>query len=263
MLLYENIVLLVSGLCLFWLAVLGASLGSFVDCAASRWAFGQDPFAGRSHCAVCGHTLGVRDLIPLLSYLFHRGRCRFCGERIPVDCVVAETAGAVCFVALGLCFGFQLELAQWLVFAVLLLCISFADWHKRIIPDWTLVALSVNRIIWVLVLDRELRRFMLDTLAAWSVPAALLVLVLLAEWVVGRDVMGGGDLKLLFVLALYLSWAQLLLTLLTGCLIGLVWAAATGGGRKDALAFGPFLAVGTMVTVCLGGPLLEWYFRLF
>ena len=87
MLLYENIVLLVSGLCLFWLAVLGASLGSFVDCAASRWAFGQDPFAGRSHCAVCGHTLGVRDLIPLLSYLFHRGRCRFCGERIPVDCV--------------------------------------------------------------------------------------------------------------------------------------------------------------------------------
>ena len=89
------------------------------------------------------------------------------------------------------------------------------------------------------------------------------VLVLLAEWVVGRDVMGGGDLKLLFVLALYLSWAQLLLTLLTGCLIGLVWAAATGGGRKDALAFGPFLAVGTMVTVCLGGPLLEWYFRLF
>ena len=202
MLLYENIVLLVSGLCLFWLAVLGASLGSFVDCAASRWAFGQDPFAGRSHCAVCGHTLGVRDLIPLLSYLFHRGRCRFCGERIPVDCVVAETAGAVCFVALGLCFGFQLELAQWLVFAVLLLCISFADWHKRIIPDWTLVALSVNRIIWVLVLDRELRRFMLDTLAAWSVPAALLVLVLLAEWVVGRDVVGGGELKLVFVLAL-------------------------------------------------------------
>ena len=87
--------------------------------------------------------------------------------------------------------------------------------------------------------------------------------MLLAEWVVGRDVMGGGDLKLLFVLALYLSWAQLLLTLLTGCLIGLVWAAATGGGRKDAVAFGPFLAVGTMVTVCLGGPLLEWYFRLF
>ena len=176
---------------------------------------------------------------------------------------MAEAAGAGCFVALGLCFGFQLELAQWLVFAVLLLCISFADWHKRIIPDWTLVALSVNRIIWVLVLDRELRRFMLDTLAAWSVPAALLVLVLLAEWVVGRDVMGGGDLKLLFVLALYLSWAQLLLTLLTGCLIGLVWAAATGGGQKDAVAFGPFLAVGTMVTVCLGGPLLEWYFRLF
>ena len=96
-----------------------------------------------------------------------------------------------------------------------------------------------------------------------AVPAVLLALVLGMERIMGREAMGGGDVKLLFALALYLSWAELLLTLLAGCLQGFVWAALTGGRKGTAVPFGPFLSAGALLTVCFGEPVLDWYFGLF
>lgn len=254
--------LLTAYLC-FWLAVFGAVLGSFLDCAASRWAAGDPhPFAGRSRCSSCGHTLGARDLVPVFSYLARQGRCRCCGEKIPAECLIAELAGAAAFVCAGLRFGLSPELGQWLVFAAVLLALSLTDAAKRIIPDKLLLLLAVNRAVWFFVLGRGVRE-VLTAVKALAVPAVLLALVLVMEKVLGREAMGGGDMKLLFVLALYLTWAELFLTLLAGCVLGLLWAALTGGKRETAMPFGPFLAVGAVLTVCCGGPVLEWYFGLF
>ena len=247
----------------FWLAILGAVAGSFIDCAVSRWAAGGRMFAGRSQCAACGRTLGAAELVPVFSWLFRRGRCRYCGGKIPADCLAAELAGAAGFVCLGLEFGPEPELLQWLVWAGLLLALSLTDWARRIIPDGILVALAVNRLGWVLFLGEDANRVLWSALGACSIPAALLALVLLAERLIEREVMGGGDVKLLFVLALYLDWAQLLLTLLAGCLLGLAWAALPGGRRRASVAFGPFLAVGAAFTVCFGGPLIQMYLGLF
>ncbi len=222
--------LLTAYLC-FWLAVLGAVLGSFLDCAASRWAAGDPhPFAGRSRCSSCGHALGTRDLVPVFSFLLRRGRCRYCGAGIPAGCLAAELAGAAVFACLGARFGWTPELGQWLVWAALLLALSLTDWAKRIIPDKLLLALAANRAVWFFVL--------------------------------GHGARGGGDVKLLAVLALYLGWAELFLTLLAGCLLGLLWAALTGGKTGTAMPFGPFLAAGAVLTVCCGGPVLDWYFGL-
>lgn len=246
----------------FWLAAFGAVTGSFLDCAASRWGLGDPhPLAGRSRCASCGHTLGARDLIPVFSYLFRRGRCRYCGERIPAECLWAELAGAAGFACLGLRFGLCPALGQWLVLAVLLLALSLTDAVKRIIPDRLLVLLAANRAVWFLVLGQGVREA-LEAVKACAVPAALLALVLAMEKLLGREAMGGGDIKLLFVLALYLRWAELLLALLAGCVLGLLWAGLTRRRTGTAMPFGPFLAAGAALTVCCGGPVLEWYFGL-
>lgn len=139
--------LLTAYLC-FWLAVLGAVLGSFLDCAASRWAAGDPhPFRGRSRCGSCGHTLGARDLVPVFSFLLRRGRCRWCGEAIPARCLVSELAGAAAFLCLGLRFGLSLELGQWFAFAALLLALSLTDWAARILPDKLLLLLAANRAV--------------------------------------------------------------------------------------------------------------------
>ena len=96
-----------------------------------------------------------------------------------------------------------------------------------------------------------------------SLPRGKAALVLLAEKFMGREDMGGGDIKLLFALALYLNWIRMLMALLAGCLAGLVLAALMGKKRSAAVPFGPFLAVGALAAVCFGDPLLQWYFSLF
>ena len=164
----------------FWLAVLGAVLGSFLDCAVSRWAAGEAPFRGRSRCAACGHTLGAGDLVPVFSFLLLRGRCRYCGERIPAECPAAELAGALALGCLAAHFGPVPELGQWAVWAALLLALSLTDRAKRLLPDKLLLALLANRAVWFVLLGHGARE-----LAAMgkscAVPAALLALVLRME----------------------------------------------------------------------------------
>lgn len=246
----------------FWLAVFGAVLGSFLDCAVSRWASGKPWVKGRSQCDACSHELGLGDLIPVFSYLLRRGRCAYCGERIPAQCLAAELAGALGMACLALRYGLTLELGQWAVLAALLLAVSLADWNKRVIPDALLALMALNRALWFFPLGHGLPQAR-TALLACAVPAALLALVLLTERLSGLEVMGGGDLKLLFALALYLSWAQLLLSLLAGCLLGLLCAALSGKKSGTAVPFGPFLAAGVILTLTFGAPALEWYFGLF
>ena len=271
-------------LCVF-LALFGLIWGSFTDCAVSRWAAGKKGkqlFTGRSHCLACGHTLGAGDLIPVFSYLARHGRCRYCKRGIPADCLIAELAGMIGLVLIGLRFAPEAELGiwyffysgktgllftalplvMWVIWAAILLALSLTDAAKRIIPNQLLIALAVNRVVWFFALGEEIDAVW-DVLRAFIVPAALLALVLLAEKLLGREVMGGGDIKLLFALALYLSWAQLLLTLLAGCVAGLIFAVLAGQKRGMAMPFGPFLAAGAMVVVCFCDPLIQWYFGLF
>ena len=269
----------------FLLALLGLIWGSFADCAVTRWAAGKKGmklFTGRSHCLSCGHELGIVDLIPVIGFLVRRGKCKYCGKKIPADCLIAELAGAAGFLFIGLRFAPDAELgiwyffysgktgllftalplAQWVIWAAILLALSLTDAAKRIIPNRLLIALAVNRVVWFFA-RREAWSVGLDVLKACIVPAVLLALVLLAEKLLGREVMGGGDIKLLFALALYLTWVQLLLTLLAGCVLGLVFAALARKKQGTAIPFGPFLAAGGLVVVCFCDPLIQWYFGLF
>ena len=175
----------------------------------------------------------------------------------------AELAGAGMFLCLGLRFGPRPALGQWLVWAGLLLALSLTDAAERIIPDSLLLALAANRLLWLALLRERPVEAALEILMACTVPAVLLALVLAAEKLLGREVMGGGDLKLLFSLALYMSWAELLLGLLLSCLLGLLWAALAGRRGDAAVPFGPFLAAGALSAVCFGGPVIRWYFGLF
>lgn len=245
----------------FWLAALGAVLGSFLDCAVSRWARGESWVRGRSRCDSCAHTLGARELIPVFSFLLGRGRCRHCGARIPADCLWAELAGAAGFVCLGVRFGLSAELGQWLVLAGLLLALSLTDAAERIIPDKLLLAAAANRAVWFFILGQEPWPTVRGALLSLVIPAALLLLVLAVEKLLGREAMGGGDIKLLAVLALYLQWPELVLALLVGCLLGIAGAAA--GRKGGAIPFGPFLAAAALLCVCFGAPVLEWYLSFF
>lgn len=245
----------------FWLALLGAVLGSFLDCAVTRWAKGEPWHKGRSRCDSCGRTLSPQDLVPIFSFLLQRGRCRRCGAKIPLDCLWAELAGAAGLVCVGLRFGLSPELGQWAVFTVLLLALALTDAAKRMLPDVLLLALAVNRAVWFFLLKQPLWETLKGMLLSLLVPAGVLAVVLLAERLWRREAMGGGDVKLLLALALYLTWPELVLTLLAACLLGILGAAAAG--KEGAIPFGPFLGLGAVLCVCFGSPLIQWYLSLF
>ena len=246
----------------FWLAIAGAAFGSFLDCAVWRWVHGEPIGKGRSRCGSCGHTLAAWDLVPVFSYLFMRGRCRYCNEKIPAECFWAEIAGAAGFVCMGLRFGISAALGQWLVFAVLLLAVSLTDAEARLIPDPLVLTIAVNRVVWALLLQEALWDSVKAAIISWGVgPFALLVLTLLMERMLGKEVMGGGDIKLLMAFALYLKWPQMILTLFLGCLCGILGAAAAK--KRGAFAFGPYLAAACVITVCFGDPLIQWYIKFF
>lgn len=242
-------------------ALVGALFGSFLDCAASRWAAGENWMTGRSRCVSCDKTLGARDLIPVVSFLAHRGRCRYCGDKIPAECLVAEIAGAVGFGLIGWHFGLSLELAEWLIFATVLLALSLTDLQKREIPHALLLVAIVNRLVWFFALEQPLESTLITIGFSAIVPVAMFVLALVFEKVRKVDqAMGGGDIKLLLVMALYLNWAQLVLTLVVGCVLGLV---AAGGKMAKTIPFGPALAAGCILSATVLSPLATWYLSLF
>jgi prepilin signal peptidase PulO-like enzyme (type II secretory pathway) len=251
--------------CLFWLAVLGSVAGSTLDCMAWRYVNGESPLKGRSHCGSCGHVLGVRDLIPIVSYLAGGGTCRYCGEKIPSECLVAELAGVLVYVSLGIHFDISMELLMWLIAGSILLLLSLIDWHVQLLPDQLLMAAIVNRILFMFILGQPLGQTAIRMLTgAFSVSLPLLVIVLIMDKVVGRETMGGGDIKLLFVLGLYMTWMQMFLILLAGCLLALVAAVWMKQKRPDgAISFGPFLAIAWLIVLLFGDPLIQWYLSLF
>lgn len=243
-----------------WLALLGAALGSFLCCAADR---GTLP-TGRSRCDDCGHTLGARDLIPIFSYIASRGRCRHCGGAIPTRCLTAEVVGAAGFAALGLKFGPSPELVMQLILAALLLLLSLVDWTAYILPDKLLLAAAVNRLVFVLLLREPLEEALPQmALGAFSVSLPLLLLSLVMDALLKKDTLGGGDIKLLFVLGLYLSWLEMLLLLALACVLALLWAAGPGRRRAGGeIPLGPFLAAAWLAVTLFGAPLIQWYLSL-
>ena len=121
-------------------ALLGACMGSFLNCMAWRVVHGESVLRGRSHCDACGHVLGARDLVPIVSYLASGGRCRYCGVKLSSRHVWGEVIGAAVFVSLLLHYDISLRLLEaWFLASILLAC-SFADLEGYIIPDRFLAA---------------------------------------------------------------------------------------------------------------------------
>ena len=216
----------------FWLTVLGAALGSFLDCAVSRWAAGERMFAGRFSLRRMWTYFVDFGPDSRIQLAFSPGEVPVLRRKIPADCLAAELAGALGFLILGLTVPLP-ALGQWIIWWALLLALSLADWARRIIPNPLLLALLVNRIVWFFVRKEKFQEF-LNIFMSCLVPAALLALVLLAERFLGREVMGGGDIKLLFVLSFYLDWANMLLLLLVSCIFGILWSVPAGLETGDS-----------------------------
>ena len=243
-------------------ALLGACTGSFLGCLAWRTVHGESVLRGRSHCDICGHTLGVRDLVPVFSYLFSGGKCRYCGAKLSARHVWGEAVSGAVFVTLLLRYDISLQtLEGWLLACVLLAC-AFADLEGYIIPDRFIAAGVVLFAVTLLIEPEPFRRLADGLLGGVGVGGGLLLLSLYMDKRLKRETLGGGDIKLLFLTGLFFGWKGNLLCLTLACVAGIVWGLA-GKRRGEAIPWGPSIAVGAWITALAGQPFINWYLGFF
>jgi leader peptidase (prepilin peptidase)/N-methyltransferase len=244
-----------------FMAVLGLVTGSFLSVVAHRVPLGESIVAPRSRCPSCGTQIAAYDNVPLFSFLALRGRCRHCEARVPITYPLLEAGLAAVFVGLLLAFeGEGIEIALGAALAATLATITLTDLEHRRIPN---VVLIVSALIGLALLVLGDRDALADHLIAAAAAFAALFVVALAY----PRGMGMGDVKLAGVMGLYLGKAvapALLIGFAVGALYGLALIARHGAAaRKQAVPFGPFLALGGIVALFVGDEIVDWYVDSF
>ncbi len=240
--------------------VIGLCIGSFLNVLAYRIPNRLDFVRGRSFCPACRHTLAARDLVPVLSWLFLRGKCRYCGAKIsPRYCVVELLTGALA-VLCGLVFGLSLAALAAFAACCILLTVSLIDMDTQEIPDGLIIALAIVAVaaIWAMPGQTVVSR--LIGMACVSVPMLLIDLLIPTSF-------GGGDIKLMAAGGFLLGWKLTLLSMFAALLFGggygIYLLARKKAGKRDHFAFGPFLAAGMGIALFAGDAILGWYLGLF
>lgn len=241
--------------------IVGASFGSFLNCAAWRCAHGEPWWKGRSRCPDCGHPLAAPDLVPVLSWLFLRGRCRYCGKAVPVRYLLTELFFALVTVACLLRFDLTpLGLRNW-GFLCCLFCLALTDLENCVIPDGCLVTACA---LWLAALPfwKPTGREVLSSLGAGVLySGALLGFSLLMDRLLGRESLGGGDIKLFAVVGLYLGLWGTLFTMILACVLGLLLGLVRRE-REGQIPFGPAIGAAAALMLLYGDGFLQWYMSL-
>lgn len=240
--------LLVYVLVIAW--ILGTVMASFITCLVDRKE-NQKSLWGHSQCDACGHTLGAKDLVPVVSYLALKGRCRYCGAKIGKRCLWTEIGLGAVFCLTVLRYGISFEAVQTMAVSTVCLGISLYDLDTLEIPDGFQIALLV---IWALGIPWVNGKDSL--LGCLVLGGGMLVLSLLMDKILKKESMGGGDIKMLGIMGLYLGLMNGLFTLILSCIIGLIFA---GVGKKKKIPFGPSLSAAFVIGMLYGNLFVSWY----
>lgn len=252
---------------------LGASVGSFVNVLIDRTIQGTDWVGGRSRCDHCKKTLTWYDMVPIVSYLFYRGRSRCCHKRLSARYPIVEFILGSLFIWWAVMGTFFFQLAAqpltyiqplfWLGIGVLLLVLAIADWAYGVILMpvlWVSVAwVLLYRIVLLFLGGYHLNDFVAALVGA--IVSAFFIQLL--RWVTHGRGMGDGDPYLMFLVALVVGWPRVIVAFLASFIVG----ASVGVGllvagirkRTDTLPFGPFLVAGAIIALVWGGSLLRIY----
>jgi leader peptidase (prepilin peptidase)/N-methyltransferase len=265
----------------------GATVGSFLNVCIFRIPEGESIVNPPSHCMSCGRRLRFLDLIPVLSALIFRFRCRYCGHRYSWQYPMVEAATGALFVGALLLFGPSIKAGVTIAVACALLVIFFIDLRYLIIPD------GLNAIILVAGLALDVSRlsalgwrnyaitfaemaggkahlvYLPRSVVGILVGAGLFYLLSwVAEKVFHRETMGGGDIKLAGAMGAVLGpgygfLAYALLSIVLGALIGVLLIALGLRSRKDYIPFGPMMAVAGIAMLLCGDQITTAFLALY
>lgn len=248
--------------------ILGTVIGSFLNVCIYRIPEKLSIVKPRSRCGNCGTTLKSMDLIPILSWLFLKGKCRYCGAKVSVRYLLVELLEGVLFVLVYTFFGYSwMTPIMWCFFAYLTV-VLFIDLDHRIIPNKLVLFGCVIGFMPVVYhyLDAYPLYYshnLLEPLVSMLVPPALMLLMSFLSLILFRkNGMGMGDVKIYLPIGLFLGWQLALMSIwfsfFLGGLFGLVWIFILRKSKTDMIPFAPFIVIGTIVSVLIGKSIYVW-----
>ncbi len=252
----------------FFIFMFGLIIGSFLNVCIYRLPREMSIIRPPSACPQCKNQVKPWDNIPLISYIMLKGKCRYCGERISIRYPMVELLNGIFYLLIFYSFGLGWHLLPLCAFVSAMIVITFIDLEFQIIPDViTLPGIAVGVISSSLLLPDPLFNInqsgilagFLNSLSGLLLGGGLFFLIALLS----RGGMGGGDIKMMAMVGAFIGWKGVLLVTfigsLTGSIVGIFLMLLKGKDRKTKVPFGPFLALGSVITLFFGGKIISWY----
>ncbi|BAZ10939.1 type 4 prepilin peptidase 1 [Calothrix sp. NIES-4071] len=253
---------------------LGASIGSFINVVVYRLPAGLSVISPPSRCPACLNKLKAYDNVPVLGWLWLKGRCRYCKSKISMRYPVVESVTGLLFLLVFWVFQYSPQTIGYWIFCSWLLALSLIDFDTMTLPNPLTKSGLVLGVLFHTVLafvqstnwnsfNQIFGAILGAVVGIWLFDAISFI-----GWVIfQKEAMGGGDAKLAAMMGAWLGWRHLLLAILISCVVGVV-AGSIGvvlsrrkWGKK--MPFGPCLALGSLITLLVGEMIISSYLRLF
>ncbi|WKV08968.1 prepilin peptidase [Thermoanaerobacterium sp. CMT5567-10] len=239
--------------------IFGTTIGSFLNVVIYRLPRNESIVYPPSHCTKCKSELKPYDLVPVFSYIILKGRCRYCGDKISIRYPIVELTTGLIYFILFIYFGISIKSLSYAFLVSLLIVITFIDIEHKIIP---------NKIILIGLIAGAIFRVLMFNYGVWDYIVGFFLgggVLLLISLLSGGG-MGGGDIKLMALIGLFIGWkltiSTLFIAVLLGAVGGVLLIALKIKTRRDYIPFGPYISTACIISILYGYDLLNLYIKL-
>ena len=244
--------------------IIGLVIGSFSNVCIYRIPRHESVISPGSHCPNCGKPVRPIDNIPVLSYLLLMGKCHYCGKNISLQYPFVELLTGLLYLLIFLTFDLTIDTLAYIMLASVLIIITFIDLKESIIPD--ILSLPMIGIGFIFSFFLSKITYIDSLLGILTGGGSLLIIAIMGSFLFKKEAMGGGDIKLAAMIGAFLGWKLTLLTLFigffAGAIIGTIFMIMKQKKENEAIPFGPFIALGSIIALFWGEMMIEWYLFL-
>ena len=241
--------------------ILGLIVGSFSNVCIYRIPRNESIIYPASHCPKCRSNISPKDNIPLLSFILLKGRCRNCKSKISIQYPIVELLTGLTYLIIYLIYGLSIQTLIYIILSSALIIIAFIDLNEQIVPD--VISLPGIVIGFILSFFVPYISFINSGLGVVVGGGIILVIGLAGSVIFKKEAMGGGDVKLAAMIGAFLGWKYILISLFLGfflgALIGIILIMSKIKSREDVVPFGPFIILGSFITLLWGEKIISWY----
>ncbi len=237
--------------------LVGLMIGSFLNVCTLRWPEDESVVFPGSHCPKCGEPIRWYDNVPVLGYVLLRGRCRACREPISLQYPLVELATGLVWAGMFSYAGLSFEALRGTLLLTILFGIALTDARFYIIPDqFSLGGLVLGLGLAFLPGGIDALDALIGAIVGFGLLGSVAVV---GKWMLKKDAMGLGDIKMMAMVGAFLGWAGVLLTVFLGALLGAVIFGPISYKAKKLVPFGIFLAAAAAITYGFGSEIIDWY----